>query len=393
MGGVFAKNVPVDLTPVSATTDTAFPLHFSISPALPAGLTLHPQTCRITGVPTAAGAISGYTISADEISTAQYNFTDNVAADVTSYNLRTRAMAAGWNGTQPLKAVVTIQGNVTVRGTTSVPAWTTGSIPAGSDITLNLQGTIVGADATTGNNGGHGMVLTYPVKITMSSPNSLIAGGNGKNWSTLAIEKGTPAIEGWGNDVDGAAGDAIQGGALITWNSATVQLHRICGKVDHWGFAAAAINGSANLRFMGVNTSPVQLTWRTSEVPWTTTVPDDWYWRNYTAAKASPGVPTENLRLRAPFINAGSSPLSVHIYGACDDELIAVKVNNADVTFTTRLSYWEAGQTASFDLPVGLSIVEVTVANYNYTKAGESLVLRNSAQTVLIPRNMWKIAS
>jgi hypothetical protein len=110
------------------------------------------------------------------------------------YNLRNRALAAGWNGSQALIATVTINSGVYVIGTLFETAWSTGNpaLPAGSTIQLTNNGVIGGSggqggnggtahDATltdggTGGQGGTGFYANYAINVYN---NGTIAGGGG----------------------------------------------------------------------------------------------------------------------------------------------------------------------------------------------------------------------
>lgn len=139
----------------------------------------------------AGGAPASGTISLASFygRSAAFNFTQTISADTTNYNLRNAAVAAGWNGTTPLIASVTINSGVYVSAnSTGTWAFDTGSIPAGSTLTLVNNGFIVGmggagsagGDPALGAAGGSpgGPALRAQAAISVTN-NGTIAGGGG----------------------------------------------------------------------------------------------------------------------------------------------------------------------------------------------------------------------
>jgi len=84
-----------------------------------------------------------------------YFFNQTISSNTVNYDLRSAAVAAGWNQTTPLNATVTINGGVYVyASSTGVYAFTvTGSFPAGSILTVINNGAIVGYGGRGGNAG------------------------------------------------------------------------------------------------------------------------------------------------------------------------------------------------------------------------------------------------
>jgi len=140
-------------------------------------------------------ALSGNVSIQDPAAPVTFTFNDTVASNITTgYNLRNRAVVAGWNGVQPLIATVTVNSGVYVIGTFFETAWTTGNpaLPAGSTVTLVNNGTIAGVGGVGGNGGavngssltngsaggqgGTGFFASSPVNVYNSGT---IAGGGG----------------------------------------------------------------------------------------------------------------------------------------------------------------------------------------------------------------------
>jgi hypothetical protein len=95
---------------------------------------------------TALGAQVSFSTFYGKSSVATYNLT--IASNTTNYNLKSAAIAAGWNGsTTPVIINCTINSGVFIYSTsTGSYAFDTGSSYPGSGVTLNLtnNGTIIG---------------------------------------------------------------------------------------------------------------------------------------------------------------------------------------------------------------------------------------------------------
>jgi hypothetical protein len=111
-----------------------------------------------------------------------FTFNKTIATNTQNYNLRTDAIAAGWNGSAALIATVTVNSDVYVwSDDTAIAGFDTGSIPAGSTVSITNNGFIIGRGGGNGISnssqpGGPAMNISYPVSITN---NSYIAGGGG----------------------------------------------------------------------------------------------------------------------------------------------------------------------------------------------------------------------
>lgn len=134
------------------------------------------------------------TISFSTVNTFTVNRT--ISALATNYNMKSVAIAAGWNQVTPLIMTVTVETGVIIGSTsTSDYAFTTDSgFPDGSQLSLINNGFIVGkggnggkgADAhnlngakfagAPGNNGGPGLGVVHSLRVTN---NGTIAGGGG----------------------------------------------------------------------------------------------------------------------------------------------------------------------------------------------------------------------
>lgn len=113
------------------------------------------------GGPIVANSASS-TINDTSTTPTVFNFNDVVSSNLTGgYNLRNRALTAGWNGTAPLAATITVNSGIYVVGTLFASAFTTsttpgsgpGGMPVGSTITLTNNGIIAGLGGVGGNGG------------------------------------------------------------------------------------------------------------------------------------------------------------------------------------------------------------------------------------------------
>lgn len=111
-----------------------------------------------------------------------FTFNDVVSTDTANYDLRARALSAGWDGTTALQATVTINSGVTVYGTPGNDAWTPwtgvlgGAFPNGVSISLINNGVIAGFGGN-GGAGGVGQGSTPSGTAGTAGGTALISGG------------------------------------------------------------------------------------------------------------------------------------------------------------------------------------------------------------------------
>lgn len=146
-----------------------------------------------TAVRTLAGKSSGQIEMPTDFYGKANAFVVNVtlSSDTAEYNMKSAAIAAGWNQTDVLDMTVTINSGVSVyANSTSNVAFVTGStFPTGTSLKLINNGTIVGrggnggnggysntASGGNGSSGGAGLTASYALRITN---NNIIAGGGG----------------------------------------------------------------------------------------------------------------------------------------------------------------------------------------------------------------------
>jgi hypothetical protein len=122
-----------------------------------------------------------------------FNFSPTIASNTANYNLKSAAIAAGWNQVLPLNATVTINSGVYVYSTsTGAYAFQTGvTFPAGSVLRLINNGIILGmggvgstpapyasisVSGTAPTVGGPALLAQNAITITN---NGVIGGGGG----------------------------------------------------------------------------------------------------------------------------------------------------------------------------------------------------------------------
>lgn len=133
-----------------------------------------------------------------------FRFAHTISADEFNYDVRAKALAAGWDGIQLLTATITVASSAVVR-TMTVPS----NFPSGSSISLDVQGAIAGVGgvggqggigsslpAQPGGPGGTALHVRFPISLKLTG---VIAGGGGG---------GGGGGSGWNNGapVNGGAG-------------------------------------------------------------------------------------------------------------------------------------------------------------------------------------------
>lgn len=118
-------------------------------------------------------------------------FNQTISSNTTNYNLKSAAIAAGWNQTSIMNATITINSGVYVYSTsTGTYAFDTGStFPAGTTLALINNGGIIGCggaggqgggaqgvNGSAGSSAGPALIARYAITVTN---NGTIAGGGG----------------------------------------------------------------------------------------------------------------------------------------------------------------------------------------------------------------------
>ena len=120
-----------------------------------------------------------------------YTFNATLAAGTTTwnYNVRTAALAAGWNGTSVLYGSIILAGSTTIVGSkNSYPAFDTGSLPVGSNLTIVINGFIRGtagwyssggAEGNGSDGSDGGTAINTTCTLTIQNNGEITAGGGG----------------------------------------------------------------------------------------------------------------------------------------------------------------------------------------------------------------------
>ena len=136
------------------------------------------RTASITGPIVATSS----TVAINDTSAPGYTFTPTISATTTNYNLRSAAIAAGWNQVTPLLATVTVANGVVVGSTsTGAYAFDTGTgFPSGSNLSLVIgTGAYVVGTGGSANGGGGGPALRAQAAITINNQGTIAGGGGG----------------------------------------------------------------------------------------------------------------------------------------------------------------------------------------------------------------------
>ena len=195
----FAHSASIDITIVAApdispsvptliaTVGTAIPpiiitnnggavarASYSISPNLPAGLSIDPSTGEISGMPTAVASAQTYTITANGVGIPTVTATATVDITVNAAD-----------NTAPDAPVITQPTTPTNNDSITI----SGSAEADATVTLSQNGTALATTATAGSNG------TWSIEVTLSADN------NGANTFTATATDQASNASGSSNEV------------------------------------------------------------------------------------------------------------------------------------------------------------------------------------------------
>ena len=195
-----------------------------------------------------------------------------ISADTANFNVRTAAIAAGWDGIAPLKATVMVNAGVYVYSTsTASPAFDTGTpFPSGSTITLINNGYIYGmggAGATGGRSifpsptaetpaagSSGGPALNAQAAITVVNIGVIAGGGGGGGGGGGAYRDsggwfnsgggGGGGGQGYNGGALGSGGSTGGGGYNADGNAGTAGSKTANGTAGNGGNGAAEVGGN-----------------------------------------------------------------------------------------------------------------------------------------------------
>lgn len=192
-----------------------------------------------------------------------FTFNQTISEDTKNYNLRSAALAGGWDGIEPLNATVTVNSGIYVGATgTGLYGFDTGTpFPDGSTLALVNNGFIVGAGggggaspSGAGKAGGPAMRALAAISITN---NGTIGGGGGGGGAGPIFGGGG----GQGYSGGGAGGGAGAGtktapgaGGSGGGSGGVLGAGGVAGSVGAGGAAGAAVVGNANITWVATGT-------------------------------------------------------------------------------------------------------------------------------------------
>ena len=102
---------------------------------------------------------------------ASVSLSRTISSNTSNYDLRADAISLGWDGTTPLIFTVTINAGITVQSinTNSYAFYISPNFPAGSTLTVNNNGTIIGCGGA-GGAGGVGTTIDTGTNGSAGSP-------------------------------------------------------------------------------------------------------------------------------------------------------------------------------------------------------------------------------
>ena len=229
------------------------------------------------GPPSGIVATSSFvSINDTSQSPSGFVFNDVVASNLlTGYNLRTRAVAAGWNGTAQLMATITINSGVYVVGqTTSIAGFSTGSptVPTGSTITLTNNGIIAGlggaggaggnandgslSNGSSGGVGGLAFLTDYSISVynngTIGAGGGGGGGGSSAYWNLSTVDPKTSVTTVGFQDASGGGGGGGQSNGIVGANGSASGT-----TYGGYGPDVSATNGSLSAGGAGSSSSNV----------------------------------------------------------------------------------------------------------------------------------------
>lgn len=219
--------------------------------------------------------------TASATASAGFKFEPTITSDTTNYNLRSAAVSAGWNQTDPLIATVTINSGVVVSSdSTTTPAFDTGSgFPAGTQLTLINNGYVCGMGGAggsygAGKPGGAALAAQFSLNVTN---NQILAGGGGgggsgqlrgggggrtgrfnseggysANWPGDPGTFNSGGVPGYGGSpaTTGPGYDSLYGGGGGGWGA-----HGGSGEANYWGGAGgSSVTGNSYITWLATGT-------------------------------------------------------------------------------------------------------------------------------------------
>ena len=144
-----------------------------------------------------------------------------------TYNLRTAALAAGWNGTSKLNATITIPDYMTIVGTgnNTSAAFVINNITTNSIVTINNNGIISGSGGAAGNKTSNSGAVSYPGNYFGTFTTPTFANGYTGTGYPVGYGSGgsTPGYNYFSGGTSPSAGSGTAGGSAL-YLASNVQL-------------------------------------------------------------------------------------------------------------------------------------------------------------------------
>ena len=196
VGSPYAFTRDVAITPIDPTvTGGATPISYSVSPALPTGLSINAGNGRISGTPTVVTASATYTVTATSVGGSG---TTGVDIEIV--------------GNPPVIVYAGAPFSFLTDGIVSESPTNTGGSSTSWAVTAGTLPTGLSLDATTGDITGtcEAVYATAPVTITATN-----ADGSGATSPNFTVDAGVPSIAYAGNPYNETENVAIGAGSIV----------------------------------------------------------------------------------------------------------------------------------------------------------------------------------
>lgn len=253
-----------------------------------------------------------------------------------------------------------------------------GGAGAATSGTSNANGAVGAAGGTTSSGTGTGGGVAGVGGLTGGG--SAGAGGQGGGPGNYGHAGAAGTASG---GTAGALGLLVTGGAFITW----LNYGKLRGALNSNWYGTWGGTGPSNAGLM--SSLLVSAQQGTRNAAWTTGMGTVWYASFPSDLENAPA--SANAIFCTLIYVAAVTP--VHLYGAADNNLTAINVNGSASGATMPFTFTSVQQSSSFNLPIGLNIVSITVFNASGgapNPAGFALrVRRSSDNTTLSDLDQW----
>lgn len=195
----------------------------------------------------------------------------------------------------------------------------------------------------------------------------------------------------------GQRGKAIVGGNKIIWLKYGV----IRGDVDDWGYWITK-NGQPQILRDHMRT-PAFFTSETRKIPGWGTYWDSTYYTADSPISNGTSYPAPNGNKTYRTFLTLTENTTVILQGLCDDNLLSIKVNGVPINYSTfattgggwnvtnnkRFSFEYEYKTSGFNVPAGVSVIEIEITHTNYTPHMCNIAVKNMYNSILVTPKQW----